>query len=150
MASALFALECSQQSYQFQLQRYAALELQCKREVFGREREGHTSALWAEVLAAQNRENYFASKTHIYRELHQNQQKHVINRPTMRLFLFTRHPHFVGNDKLLHIKFVLQRFELFAGPVNPARIWPEDMRRLKGTTFPCSTAKKHSGIIGIH
>jgi|SRR5271165_5985040 len=37
-------------------------------------------ALWAELLAAQNRENYFASKTYIYRELHQNQQKHVVNR----------------------------------------------------------------------
>ena len=36
-----------------------------------------------------------------------------------------RFPRFVGSDKELHIKVVLQRFELFAGPVKAARIWPK-------------------------
>ena len=38
---------------------------------------------------------------------------------------FLRFPRFVGGDKELHIKVVLQRFELFAGPVKAARIWPK-------------------------
>ena len=34
-------------------------------------------------------------------------------------------PRFIGSDKEQHIKVVLQRFELFAGPVKAARIWPK-------------------------